>query len=144
VDDTFYSSLNKLTHNFKMSDGRQVQPFKPEFFKITGVSGEGSTFFFQARDKFGNILKKSGISLTVTLTSEMGESYTLDTVPQFEVPKWQVADGKEGGAVEDFGSGIYKITYMVKLTGMYAVAITDGIHELRKLVGFCTLNQVDP
>jgi hypothetical protein len=61
----YNSSLNKLTHNFKMLDGRPVQPAKPEEFQISGSSGEENKFFFQARDKFGNILKQSGLTLKV-------------------------------------------------------------------------------
>ena len=131
----FYSSLNTLTHNFKMSDGRPVQPAKASNFKITGISGSESVFYFQARDKFGNIKKESGITLKVTLTSQYGEAFELYTTPQFEVPKWQVTDGIEGGAVEDLGDGIYKIAYMVKRTGFYALSIIDEKtgHELRKL-----------
>ena len=34
VADFFYSSLNKLTHNFKMSDGRPVMPVRPDQFQI--------------------------------------------------------------------------------------------------------------
>jgi hypothetical protein len=130
----FYSSLNKLTHNFKMSDGRVVLPFDPKTFALSGVSGERSTFFFQARDAFANILKQSKISLRVSLTSESGDTYALENVPRFETPRWQATDG-EGGAVEDLGEGIYQIAYMVQKTGLYALTITDdeGLVELRRL-----------